>query len=172
MPVNSTGTFGVIETNPFGRFLPLSGGTLTGPVFEAAGSATSPSYSFSGDPTTGVFQRAAGSLGFAVTSGQRIELTIDTFRFRNSIIVGWTAGAVPNTTPDTSFSRVSAGILALGTGTAGSTTGTLRAAALAAGGSDFTVTAVSSVSPTSPNRTVTISYGGTTYYVAAKTTND
>lgn len=30
MPVNSTGTYSVIETNPFGRFLPLSGGTLTG----------------------------------------------------------------------------------------------------------------------------------------------
>lgn len=28
------------------------------------------------------------------------------------------------------------------------------------------------VSPTSPNRTVTISIGGTTYYLAAKTTND
>jgi hypothetical protein len=32
--------------------------------------------------------------------------------------------------------------------------------------------AVNSVSPTSPNRTVTINIGGTTYYLAAKTTND
>jgi hypothetical protein len=31
---------------------------------------------------------------------------------------------------------------------------------------------VNVVSPTSPNRTVTISIGGTTYYLAAKTTND
>ena len=31
---------------------------------------------------------------------------------------------------------------------------------------------VNSVSPTSPNRTVTINIGGTTYYLAAKTTND
>lgn len=32
--------------------------------------------------------------------------------------------------------------------------------------------AVNSVSPTSPNRTVTINISGTTYYLAAKTTND
>jgi len=73
---------------------------------------------------------------------------------------------------DTGLSRISAGIIGVGTGAAGSTAGTLRAAALAAAGSDFTITAANSVSPTSPNRTITISYGGTTYYLAAKTTND
>lgn len=31
---------------------------------------------------------------------------------------------------------------------------------------------VNSVSPTSPNRTITVSIGGTTYYIHAKTTND
>ena len=70
------------------------------------------------------------------------------------------------------ISQVSAGVIGVGTGAAGSTAGTLRAAALSANGSDFTITAANSVSPTSPNRTITISYGGTTYYLAAKTTND
>lgn len=36
----------------------------------------------------------------------------------------------------------------------------------------ITASAVNVVSPTSPNRTLTINHGGTTYYVAAKTTND
>lgn len=40
------------------------------------------------------------------------------------------------------------------------------------GGGAFAVTAANSVSPTSPNRTITITLGGTTYYLAAKTTND
>ena len=31
---------------------------------------------------------------------------------------------------------------------------------------------VNTVSPTSPNRTITMVIGGTTYYIAAKTTND
>ena len=34
------------------------------------------------------------------------------------------------------------------------------------------VSAVNSVSPTSPNRTLTIKIGTTTYYIHAKTTND
>lgn len=40
------------------------------------------------------------------------------------------------------------------------------------GGGAFTITQANSVSPTSPNRTITISLGGTTYYLHAKTTND
>jgi hypothetical protein len=40
------------------------------------------------------------------------------------------------------------------------------------GGGAFTITQANSVSPTAPNRTITISVAGTTYYLAAKTTND
>lgn len=36
----------------------------------------------------------------------------------------------------------------------------------------LSASAVNSVSPTSPNRTITITHNGTTYYIAAKTTND
>ena len=36
----------------------------------------------------------------------------------------------------------------------------------------ITASAVNTVSPTSPNRTVTINIGGVTLYLAAKTTND
>jgi hypothetical protein len=50
--------------------------------------------------------------------------------------------------------------------------GAVSAASMNYGGGAFTVTAANSVSPTSPNRTITISLGGTTYYLAAKTTND
>lgn len=51
-------------------------------------------------------------------------------------------------------------------------TGNVTASSVSIGGSAVTITAVNSVSPTSPNRTVTITYGGTTLYLAAKTTND
>jgi len=36
----------------------------------------------------------------------------------------------------------------------------------------ITTSAVNSVSPTSPNRTITVVIDGTTYYISAKTTND
>lgn len=87
-------------------------------------------------------------------------------------IFGFSANTTVTGAADSGLSRISAGIIGVGTGGQGSTAGTLRAAALAANGSDFTITAANSVSPTSPNRTITITYGGTTYYLAAKTTND
>ncbi len=40
------------------------------------------------------------------------------------------------------------------------------------GGGAFGITTANVVSPTSPNRTITITLAGTTYYLAAKTTND
>ncbi len=82
------------------------------------------------------------------------------------------SGTNPIVFSSAGLSSGGSGIVAVGNGSAGSTAGTLRAAALAAGGSDVTITAANAVSPTAPNRTITISYGGTTYYLAAKTTND
>lgn len=40
------------------------------------------------------------------------------------------------------------------------------------GGTILVAPAVNSVSPTSPNRTIEVKIGATTYYIAAKTTND
>lgn len=171
MPVNSTGTYGVIETNPFGRFLPLSGGTMTGSILGASGTEANPSYSFSSDAASGMWLRSANALSFSSGGAARLEIQTGAIKARSTGIYGWTAG-MPSASLDSGFSRVSAGVIGVGTGGSGSTAGTLRAAALAANGSDFTITAANTVSPTSPNRTITISYGGTTYYLAAKTTND
>lgn len=123
----------------------------------------------------GLLRKTGGvQLGY-VTSGNvgwDIENIDNTLQARSTYRIGFTSGSADNGTFDTAISRVSAGIMAVGTGAAASAAGTLRAAALSAGGSDFTVTAVNSVSPTAQNRTITISYGGTTYYISAKTTND
>lgn len=43
---------------------------------------------------------------------------------------------------------------------------------LAVGTNAWTLGAANAVSPTSPNRTLTVTVGGTTYYIHAKTTND
>lgn len=153
-----------------GGFLPLSGGTLTGPILESDGAAATPSYGFSGSAGLGLFRRTTDIMGVTTGGTQLLEFTATAVKLRNTAIFGWSTSTTGST--DTAFTRVAAGIIAAGTGAAGNTSGTVRAAALAAGGSDFTVTAVNSVSPTSPNRTVTISYNGTTYYLAAKTTND
>jgi hypothetical protein len=53
-----------------------------------------------------------------------------------------------------------------------SATGLAVTGALSSTGALAIGNTVNTVSPTSPNRTVTIVIGGTTYYLAAKTTND
>ena len=51
--------------------------------------------------------------------------------------------------------------------------GNIRTAAPSGGtANDWRLGTVASVSPTSPNRTIEVSIGGTIYYIAAKTTND
>lgn len=88
--------------------------------------------------------------------------------------------------------RLAAGVLSLGVAgttvgslslfnaTSGSVTftpvtgalGTITVTVPALTGTMLVGSAVNAVSPTSPNRTITIVHGGTTYYIAAKTTND
>lgn len=169
-PVSSTNPMPVYM--PLGGFLPLSGGTMTGPILASAGSITDPSYSFAAQSNLGFYRRASSALSITVNGSHVAEWSATQYRVGSGYLMGFSSAAAPTAAIDTGLSRVSAGILAIGTGAAGNTGGTLRAAALAAGGSDVTITAVNVVSPTVPNRTITISYGGTTYYLAAKTTND
>jgi hypothetical protein len=53
-----------------------------------------------------------------------------------------------------------------------SSTGVAVTGALSATGALAIGNTVNTVSPTSPNRTITMVIGGTTYYIHAKTTND
>jgi hypothetical protein len=156
----TTNLFGIQKTGA----LSLPGGAVATPQIHGDGTIVN-------GATTGIFWPAAGNgqMGFSSHTGQIAEVRSTGFMVGAA---GLLFGANFGGGEDTNLNRISAGIVGCGTGAAGSTACTFRAAALAAGGSDFTVTAANSVSPTSPNRTITVSYGGTTYYVAAKTTND
>lgn len=153
----TTGTLAILGAN-----------TFTGVQTFPDGSGASPSILLT---DAGINRPAAGNLGLSASALNRIQILAGAMKARSDMALGFTSG---NTAAalDSAFSRVSAGIVALGNGTLSDTSGTLRAAALAAGGSDVTITAVNAVSPTSPDRTITITYGGTTYYLHAKTTND
>lgn len=137
----------------------------------AVGAAGTPSLTFAGDATTGLYQRTASTLGLTLAGTVRFEWSSNILRGGSGGVYAWGSGAA-TTTSDTGISRVGPGVVGVGTGASTNTTGTLRAALLAAGGSDFGISAVNTVSPTAPNRTITFVYGGTTYYIAAKTTND
>ena len=157
-------------------------GTATGKLLslQAGAAGTTEVFSVAQGGVVGAASVNAGGNGFNLYSDVAGPSGNLLGAFYGAGIVGVASGgkfafsdsATNVTTFDAGLSRIAAGIIGIGTGAAGSTAGTLRAAALSANGSDFTITAANSVSPTSPNRTITISYGGTTYYLAAKTTND
>lgn len=55
----------------FAASLGLDGvGTMTGPINGADGAAAVPSYTFASDPDTGLYKKAANSLGFAVAGAE------------------------------------------------------------------------------------------------------
>jgi hypothetical protein len=56
--------------------------------------------------------------------------------------------------------------------TAATFIGTVTTAAPTGGAGAWLLGIANAVSPTSPNRTITVNIGGTLYYIAAKTTND
>lgn len=59
--------------------LPLTGGTLTGPIQGQDGTAALPGYAFSGNANLGMFRVSANSLGFSTSGVQRIALTGTSF---------------------------------------------------------------------------------------------
>lgn len=106
-----------------------------------------------------------------------------TLKFQD-VIAGTSNTAGVNATiqlPGSTGNAIGGSLLIQGTAAGGSGTGKNAQATvftLTAGGA-LTITGalaiantVNSVSPTAPNRTVTMVIGGTTYYLAAKTTND
>ena len=104
------------------------------------------------------------STGLAVTG----EVAPATLRFNRSGGAAWDSNGIRFQIDGTTYSkigmndgsnlRMSSGLVVDG--------------ALSATGALAIGNTVNTVSPTSPNRTVTIVIGGTTYYLAAKTTND
>jgi hypothetical protein len=113
------------------------------------------------------------SAGFYMTNGSSMSDTADgIIRLQNNAGTGFTCLNLGGSTSSfPSIKRNSAAInfrLADDSADAAITAATITTT----GGGAFGITTANAVSPTSPNRTITITLAGTTYYLAAKTTND
>jgi len=180
---NTAGTIGTGSTFIWGNSSALVMSTATGGhIYGRINNSTVTDLTSTGLAVTGALSSTGNAtIGSTATSGnitlgQVTNTTVDnSIRLRTgSTKTAWQIGAQYNVdngfeiTPSTAvggatfstpvFTVTSAGVAVTG---ALSSTG-----ALAIGNT------VNTVSPTSPNRTVTIVIGGTTYYLAAKTTND
>ena len=129
-------------------------------------------------PSTGAFTTLSSTGNTTVDSATTANLILDRgsasdynqilFRTAGANTGGWDIFGSNTTNQSLLFYSYQAG------GTVGtfSSTGLAVTGALSSTGALAIGNTVNTVSPTSPNRTVTIVIGGTTYYLAAKTTND
>lgn len=88
-----------------GSFLPLTGGTMTGAIVNAAGSAAAPSLSFTGDTDTGFYSASANTIGIAANGSYIAQIGSSGFLYGSNIGTGIGASV---------FTNVSGGALGLG----------------------------------------------------------
>ena len=118
-----------------------------------------------------VFGGLSNSAGFQVTQNSATDASLIL-----NTVAGGTLGIGSNNAAVLTFAATTNAVaistsLALGGATIGSNALAVTGTGAFSGAVSLGNT-VNSVSPTSPNRTVTMVIGGTTYYLAAKTTND
>ncbi len=106
----------------------------------------------SGTAGTGLYFPAGFAIAAAYTGTAvfNVGAASNGFRIANTYAVAWTPGAADGAAPDTGLSRVSAGVVALGNGTAGNASGTLQLATLTAtniGGHNLTGNITSTGNP-------------------------
>jgi hypothetical protein len=107
--------------------------TSTG-QFLGAGSASSPGFAFSATPTSGWYRRSGGSMDYSYSGVGQASFNQDNGLYLIAAYpINWTSGVI-GASADTGLSRVSAGVVGVGTGAAGSVAGALQAASLTANG--------------------------------------
>jgi hypothetical protein len=138
-PVRGQTTGGGGVTPGGGRGLTSSGGTTTGPILFPDGTATNPSIAFSAEPALG-FRRASASTVYFANNVSAVQLGIGPFAGANSMLlnggntgmtlgstvnIGWTGGHEQNAVT-VNLSRISNGLLGVGTGAVASFAGGLK----------------------------------------------
>jgi hypothetical protein len=99
-----------------------------GQFIAPAGTALLPSYSFSGSTATGLYLFGSNLPGMSIAGTVRSAWGASYF-LDSTYPLAWTVGSI-GSVADTGISRFGAGVVAVGNGTAGDITGTLRGASI------------------------------------------
>jgi hypothetical protein len=108
---------------PFPSFATTAGNTFTGVQKIPDGAVAAPSLAFSGDATSGLWRRGSGVIDLSISGVHRWELITNTQKMGSAGVYGWSSTSVASGTPDTSMSRIAAGVIGAGTGAAASLAG-------------------------------------------------
>ncbi len=112
--------------------------------FLADGSLSAPSHSFASETNSGWFRQQAGIIGFGIAGSYLQQHTATRIGYARGVVLCWAPSAPNSASNDTNISRVSAGVVGIGS-SGGSTAGTIQAAIFQGTSSTaFTVGAVSS----------------------------
>jgi len=110
-----------------------AGITLSPNFRTSAGSVSVSSIGPSAETNSGFWFEAGSTIGSI--AGNNIHFTsASLFRLKSSLILGWASGDPYTTNADTGFSRISAGVIGVGTGAAGSVAGQLNLTTLSVAG--------------------------------------
>lgn len=122
----TTGTAGtavVLATSPT-LVTPTLGVATATSIAVGDGAVGTPSLTFSGSNTTGIYRVVGTGLGFTVASANQVVIGTNILRTGLSGVIGFSSNADPTLAgTDTGISRNSAGTIAIGAGTAGSIAG-------------------------------------------------
>lgn len=171
--------------------------SAVGGLISAAGTAAAPTYSITGDTDTGIYSSGANTLDIATAGVRQFSVTGAATSVNFVSMAGAATGSGPTITasgtdPNADLvlsSKNNGNVIAKGGLVLNSTNGvapagnvnqTYLSVGSAGGGLGSTLAITGSaasgpvtvVNPTAPNRTIAIVVNGTTYYLAAKTTND
>lgn len=124
---------------------------VAGSVYAGNGTNAAPSYSFSSATSWGMYKASASSISIAISGNDTHTFWSDGsfYLLRTAPELKLPSGGWLDWNSDTGFSRISAGVIGIGTGTAGSTAGTIQAS-LFKGGDAAPAISACGTGPTNP----------------------
>lgn len=117
-----------------------------GQVRVGLGSLAAPAIIYGTDTGTGWFENTVGSWIFSSSGTGLMGLAGTTVKVPSGTVYSWTNGGIGGAV-DSNVSRISSGVVGMGTGAAGSTGGSTRGASYQSGGTTFTMSGCSATTP-------------------------
>ena len=117
--LNDDTSFSSTVTTSIAAKLPLAGGTMTGQILAANGTASAPSYAFSGQASTGMYKPGTSQLYFSVAGTRKLRVEAAQIVVETALYANTTLGVTGVATFADAVTMTGTGALKLPVGTTG-----------------------------------------------------